>query len=91
LPRNIFITTGSWYNQRESLKLFRQAYTDSFKYDLFCFLEDTSQKLFFTPFKNLTIVQSKIVADVNKTVQKRVKRFGSDVVLETVHDNHILL
>jgi hypothetical protein len=36
--------------------------------------------LFFTPFKNLTIVQSKIVADVNKTVQKRVKRFGSDVV-----------
>lgn len=80
LPRNIFITTGSWYNQRESLKLFRQTYTDSFKYDLFCFLEDTSHRLFFTPFKNLTIVQSKIVADVNKTVQKRVKRFGSDDV-----------
>lgn len=80
LPRNIFITTGSWYNQRESLKLFRQTYADSFKYDLFCFLEDPSHKLFFTPFKNLTIVQSKIVAEVNKTVQKRVKQFGSDDV-----------
>lgn len=82
LPRNVFITTGNWYRQRESIKLFLQTYPDAATYHLYSFLEDDSHNPFFVAFdKNLmNIVQSRILSDANETISKHISKFGSESI-----------
>ncbi|XP_052099001.1 uncharacterized protein LOC127733725 [Mytilus californianus] len=80
LPRNIFITTGNWYRQRESIKLFLQTYPDAAMYHLYSFLEEDSHKPFFVAFDKINIVQSKILSDSNETISKHISRFGSESI-----------
>lgn len=84
LPKHIFITTGSWYQQKKSLELFLKTYPNAKDYYLYCFLLDSSERHFFTPIKKITIIEGQVISDTNTTFEKRVKRFGKPDVVKNV-------
>lgn len=76
LPRHIFITSGSWYQQRSSLNLFLKTYPNARDYHLYCSILDNSERHFFTPFRKITIIEGQLISATNKTVETQVNKFG---------------